>query len=413
MLSTKTLKPLAFTAAVAILVMTGSAHGAEKKRRRIMQNIDDPYLAFVPGQPLLFAAERGRAVLLLHYPDLEISRKLDAPPDRKLDVIKSSPGGTWIAGFFEESSFRQGGTLRVWNLATGESHLVLDDASRAFEFLDDNRLIVWQPKSGITQWGLGEGQGKQVGPVITSATNVQVNVATQGMYFSPDHRYLLVSGSCRGDDPKTDIAEYCLYDTSDGATVGWTAEDPQSMNNPNGGVFSRQFNELLVTTKVDVTGAGPADCKQAGQNRQLCSDPVYVSLIETYVVSEAEKEKARQAAEAPQESRPLKRVPLKDIINEMKERGKAADAEAEASRARRAAIAAASGRRVVWTIRSGDELGGRFINSCAVSADGRWVAIAAQGVTVSLFDTGNLESKSSFLNGAWQEPVMVKQFEMP
>ena len=101
MLSTKTLKPLAFTAVVAILVMAGSAQGAEKKRRRIMQNLDDPYLVFVPGQPLLLAAERGRAVLLLHCPDLEISRKLDVPTDRKLDVIKASPDGTWIAGFFE------------------------------------------------------------------------------------------------------------------------------------------------------------------------------------------------------------------------------------------------------------------------------------------------------------------------
>jgi len=416
MLSTKTLKPLAFFAVVAILAMAGSAQGTGKKRRRIMQNIDDPYLAFVPGQPLLLAAERGGAVLFLHCPDLEISRKLEAPPDLKLDVIKASPDGAWIAGFFEESIFRQGGTLRVWKLATGETHLVLADASRAFDFMDNNRLIVWQPKGGITQWAVGEGEGKRVGPVITSATNVQVNIATKGMYFSPDHRYLLISGGCYGDDPKTDFGRYCLYDTNDGSTVGWTEEDPTSMNNPNGEHFSRQFNELLVTTGVDATGGGAGNCAQVGQNRQLCSDPVQVNLVETTVVAEVPKETqpVPVAEEAPKEApAPQRRIPFMNIVSELQERGKAAAAEVEASRARRAAAAAASGRRVLWTIRSSDELGGRFINSCAVSADGRWVAVAAQGVTVSLFDTTHLEAKSNFLNGSWQEPVMIKQFEMP
>jgi hypothetical protein len=45
-----------------------------------------------------------------------------------------------------------------------------------------------------------------------------------------------------------------------------------------------------------------------------------------------------------------------------------------------------------------------------MSADGRWVAVASQGVTVSIFDTEHLESKD---NGEWQQPAMVKQIEMP
>jgi hypothetical protein len=438
MLSTKTVRPLALTTLIAILAMAGSAQGAEKKRKRYMQNVNDPYLAFVPGKPLLFAAERGRSVIYLGYPVLDVARKIEAPPDRRLDVIKASPDGTWIAGFFEQSSFRQGGSLRVWRLSTGETHLLLDDASRAFEFLDNNRLIVWQPKSGITQWELGEGEGKQTGPVITSATNVSVNVATNGMYLSPDHRYLLISGTCHGDDPKTDVGRYCLYDLHDGgSTVLWTEEDPQSMNNPNGGYFSRPVNELLVATNVDITGAGPPACTPVGQNRELCRDPGAVSLIENVVSTEVEKtaEPAPANAEAPKAEDPTeapKPVPepapkaapagkrpanVKELFHAYKEAGQAVaetfkDLGHVIAAAGAARTSAGKNRRVLWTIRAGEEIG-RFINSCVLSADGRWVAVASAGVTVSIFDTTQLQPKENALNGAWQEPMMVKQIEMP
>src|SRR4051794_14044453 len=164
--STKIIRPVALVAVIGILLATGTARAAEGRRRRIMQNVDDPYLAFVPGQPLIFAAERGRSVIFLRYPDLEVDRPLDVPSDRRLEVIKGSPDGTWIAGFFEESSFRVAGKLRVWNVATGQTTLVLDDASMAFNFLDENRLIAWQPKSGITQWELSATEAKQVGAVV-------------------------------------------------------------------------------------------------------------------------------------------------------------------------------------------------------------------------------------------------------
>lgn len=414
MLSTKTVKPLALTALIAILAMTGSAQGAERKRRRFMQNLNDPYLAFVPGQPLLYAAERGGSVLFLRYPELELDRKLEAPSDRELDVIKVSPDRTWIAGFFEVSSSRQGGTLCVWRLSTGKPHLLLDDASRAFEFLDSNRLIVWQPKGGITQWGLGEVEGKRVGPVITSATNVQVNVSTKGFYLSPDGRYLLTTGGCHGDDPRTDHGQHCLYDVNDGSTVGWTDEDPKSMNNPNGQYFSREFNELLVATNVDPSGGGGAPgCTPAGQNRELCSDPGAVSLIETIVSVEGEKttEPPPASAEAPKgPPTPKRPASLKGVFRTLKEVGQAVAESAKAARA--AQNSAGENRRILWTIRAGKEIG-RFINSCALSEDGRWIAVASMGVTVSLFDTEHLESKKNLLNGAWQEPVMVKQFQMP
>jgi WD40 repeat protein len=345
MFSTKSVRPLALIAVIGIVAIAASANGAEKKRRRLMQNINDPYLAFVPGQPLLLAAERGRSMLFLSCPELGVARTLDVPQDRKLESIKTSPDGTWIATFFEQSSFRTGGTLRVSKI-TGETQLLLDDASRAFDFLDDKRLIAWQPKSGITQWELGGPEARRIGAPITSVTDVFRDY----LYFSPDGRYLLIKGTCHGDDPKADLGQYCVFDLSDSATLAWT-DDPETHA---GGKFTRQFTELLVATNIDSTGGTAKEaCRKAGENRELCSDAAAVTLVDT-----------------------------------------------------------TSGRTALWTIRAGDEIG-RFINSAALSSDGRWVAVASMGVTVSLFDTGHLEPKKNFLNGAWQEPVMIKQIEMP
>jgi hypothetical protein len=385
--------------------------------------MDDPYLVFVPGQPLLFAAERGRSVLLLRCPELEVERTMETPPDRKLDVVKASPDGRSIGGFFHVSSFRSGGTLRVWR-TTGETQLVLDDASAAFEFFGNNQLIVWQPKSGITQWQLGEGEATRTGPAITTATNVQVNVGSNGFYLSPDGRYLLTNGVCHGDDPKTDDAVYCLYDLHDGATVGWSAEDPESMN---GTGFTRQFTELLLATNIDTSGPNQEACKKVAPNRELCVGPGAASLIESAQPPEnhaagpsssvasatVPKEVPPAPPPAPPAANPPARPSFKDVIRQLKELKNVPKAVAEKSETEQLSQAAAGKvRRVLWTIRAGEEFG-RFINSCAVSTDGRWAALATNGVTVLLFDTAKLQPKSSVLYGDWQEPTLVKQIEMP
>jgi len=419
MLSTKTIKPLAF-AVITIVAMAGSTQAAEHKRKRYIQKFDDPYLVFVPGKPLLFAGEHGRTPVFLRYPELDVDRKIDVPADRTLQIVKASPDGTWIGCFFEQSSFRSEGTLRVWKLDTLETHLLRDDAAAAFEFLDNNRLIIWQPKIGITQWALGEGEAKQFGPVITTATNVQVNVRSNGFYLAPDRRYLLTSGRCHGDDPRDDSADYCVYDLSDGSTVGWgddpeTAMTPTFQLDPKTGnrirTFSSPFSELLIGTNIDLTGGGPPACTPAGQNLELCRSAAAVSLIDTTVVAEAEKpaEPATASTEAPQPApTPRPAGGFKGILGSFKEAGQAVAAVVQAARATQRG--AAKNRRVIWTIQSGDEIGGRFINSCALSADGRWVAVATMGMTVSIFDTTQLQSKD---DGAWQEPLMVKQIDLP
>jgi hypothetical protein len=263
MRSTKTLKPVALIVAIGILAMTAMAQGAEKKRRRYIQGFNDPYLAFVPGQPLLFAAEHGRSVLFLSYPELEVHRKIEVAPDRKLESIKASPDGAWIALFFEVSSFRTGGTLRVLKLATGQTHLLLDDASRAFDFMDNNRLIAWQPKSGITQWDLGESEGKRVGSAVTSLGSVFRDY----MVLSSDRRYLLIQGSCRGAEPnsRTDWS-YCLYDLNDGSTVGWS--DAPAAGVREAGEFTHEFTELLIGTNVSLVDDPQSICKKVGQNQE-------------------------------------------------------------------------------------------------------------------------------------------------
>jgi hypothetical protein len=70
--------------------------------------------------------------------------------------------------------------------------------------------------------------------------------------------------------------------------------------------------------------------------------------------------------------------------------------------------------RVVWAIRNTTEpVRNRFLNSCALSADGRWLAVGVHGKDVFLFDTEHLESQGNFLFGSWQQPALVKTFEMP
>ena len=419
MLSKKTLEPLALLIAIGIVAMTAMAEGAEKKRRRFIQSFNDPYLAFVPGKPLLFAAEHGRSVVYLRYPELEVERKIEVAPDRKLESIKTSPDGTWVALFFEMSGFHTGGTLRVLKLATGETHLLLDDASRAFEFMDNNRVIAWQPKGGITQWELGEGEGKRVGPAVTSLGSVY----RDSMVLSSDSRYVLIQGSCRGSDPnsRADWA-YCLYDLNDGSTVGWSNARAAGYGAegdfyPQDGEFTPEFTELLIGTNVKLATEPESICHKVGQNRNLCNNAAAVTFFETAVTTEAEKTTTTPtppaSAEAPKE-RPLGKPGLnfKDIVQELKERQKAANADAEAARARRADANKNGKNRILWTIRAGAEIG-RFINSCALSADGRWVALASMGVNVSLFDTEQSEAKKNLLNGEWQEPIMVKQIELP
>jgi hypothetical protein len=418
-------------AVLGIVAMIEPAQGAEKTRRRILQNPNDPYLAFVPGQPLLFAAERGRSVVYLRYPELVVERKLETPADRRLDVIKASPDGTWIAGFFEQGNLRAGGELRVWKLTTGETRLRLDDASRAYEFMDDHRLVVWQPKGGITQWDLGEPEARRFGPVITGVDLVQNNVSCHGMYLSPDARYLLICGTCRGGESnsKTDWWDYCLYDLSDGATVGWS-EDPGAANIPawprdgeermGDPKFSRQFSELLIGTNIGSAAHEGYGCRKAGENLELCFNGGYVSLIEVTPPTGIEPPPPpppAAAAVAPAQTEapaPRRGNKFSDIVRNYKEQVKAAEAataaareEREADRARRAAHEPT--RRTLWTIPSGDLTGGRTINSCARSADGRWIAVAAGGTMVSLFDTEHLESNED----GKQAPTRVQQLELP
>jgi hypothetical protein len=160
-------------------------------------------------------------------------------------------------------------------------------------------------------------------------------------------------------------------------------------------------------------------------------------LIENVVSAEVEKptEPAPANVEAPKEEAPTeapKPIPepapkaatalkrptnVKELFHAYKEAGQAVaetfkDLGHVIAASGAARTSAGRNRQVLWTIRAGEEIG-RFINSCVLSADGRWVAVASAGVTVSIFDTTQLHSKENALNGTWQEPLMVKQIEMP
>ena len=334
------------------LLALPSADGAEPKRRKLMNSIDDPYVAFVPGHPWIFVAERGRSVTILKYPELETVRTLaESEKGRSLLFVEVSPDGEWLAGYFGNPGFmgtgitlQSEGTLRVWNTSTLETGLLLDDVSMAFEFdKSSQRMVVWQPKVGITQWTVGP-ESKRIGPTITSISNIQ----QKRMFLSTDDRYVLTDGACPAAG---DWWDYCLYSLEDGQLVGWI-DDPTK-----GDVNEKQlrdFRELMAATKMDLPDAETSPtCRRQGEKRFVCYDAGSVWLSER---------------------------------------------DGETS-------------RTVWMVR-GTEFG-RFYNSGAVSADGKWAAVGVDGKRVLLFDTEHLEDKKSFVVGPWQQPSLVKQFELP
>jgi hypothetical protein len=359
MLSKKQLKPLALIVALGILAMTGAAEGAEKKRRKMVLWLggNDPYLFFVVGQPFLVAAERGRSAVLLRYPEMEVVQKLDGPAKVPVETIKTSPDGKFLAVFFHAGSFHVEGSVRVWNTVTGESRLILDDASMAYELHPtEERLVVWQPKGGLTQWSLGEGGGKQVGPAITAVKSVD----RTNLSLSSDGRYALIKGSCQDDKLSW---QFCVCGLEDGSMVART-------NFTAGAAGDRiahavednlEFVEILEATKLpskikrslrlddtseersgfDV-GAYPA-CSEFGKGRRICYSFQFVS--------------------------------------------------------------GSSAGGVRWEIRPRDDLDARMMTSFAASADGRWAALGIDGVSVLLYDTDQL--------GPNGKPTLVKRFEMP
>lgn len=363
MLSTKRFKLLSLIVALAILAMAATAEEPAKKRRtKLFTGPDNPYLVFVPGQPMLVAVERGRAALLLRYPELEVVRKLEGVSEQKLDTIKSSPDGTWLVGFFDDRILKTGGTLRVWNTTTGESYLFLDDASRAFQFHPtESRLVVWQPKGGITQWTLGEGESKRVGPAITLH-----HVWGESMRISNDGRYLLIEGGCGGKE----YWEFCVYDLKDGSTVSGTRRENKMGTSGHWLAIPienyKEFSEILASTQLDQP-VEHSNCKRVGEHRALCRDRASVALVELDSVQ-------------PQSALSVRLFP----------------------------------GRYIWEFRAGTEpANARDLNSCALSADGRWLAVGANGKDVLLFDTEQLESTSNWLAGTWKQPTLVKRFEMP
>lgn len=347
---------------LGILALAGTAKGADRKVKGWMSP-DDPYVAFVKGQPLLVAATGGRTVLL-SLPDLKLVRTLEgAAEEQRLLLARSSPDGAWIAGFIArpglfgmKGHYRGEGTLQVWNTATGESRLVLKDASMAFDFnAAGDRLIMWQQQGGIGQWTLAD--GKQAGSAITSADRVD------DLRVSNDGLYLLVKGRCHAENANWD---FCLYRLEDGSATAWTraVKNDETWKTKWAGPKTipmedyEEFDE--VVDSVDAVDILP--CAHSRKGRLLCSDAGTVMLA----------------------------LPAK-------------------SKDQR--IAGFPVSRVIWTIRGGEDVG-RFINSCALDPDGRFVAVGADGENVLLFDSRHLESNGNLILGNWMQPAFVKRFAM-
>jgi hypothetical protein len=406
MLSTKRQVALSL---VILLTFFASATtvSAAKKRRKYMQTQDDPYLLFVPGQPLVVAAARGSSVLFLGYPELEVFKTLDAPADGRTGIrFRASHDGAWLAGYFSKVTLgvpRGTGVVYVWNTQTGETAMKREDASMSFEFLpNEDRLVIWQPKQGMTQWALGEGGAKQVGQAIASVTFVNaandgwllvdadvkepkavvdsaINVSGtgEGMRISTDGRYVLVRGTCRIGKETADI---CIHRLEDDSLVGsarvitndvyWSSQRPDERLKRGATLLPvegyAKFVELLQSTNLKdegpAVGTAYATCRVWGNEHLLCWNAVFVKL------------------------------------QEMPETEKTTMDGFPASRS-------------LWEVHAGDEVG-RFVNSCALSADGRWAAIGVDGYNVLLFDTQTLERMKNFL-GSWKQPALVKRFELP
>jgi hypothetical protein len=406
MLSAKRQVALSLVVLLTLLASATTVSAAQKKRK-LMQTKDDPYLLFVPGQPLLAAAARGSSVLLLRYPELEVFKTLDTPNDGRTGIrFRASHDGAWLAGYFSKVTLgvpRGAGVVYVWKTETGETALKLEDASMAFEFLpSEHRLVVWQPKLGMTQWALGDGGARQVGQAMASVSSVDssndgwllvdadvkdpkavvdsaINVsgAGEGMRISADGRHVLVRGACRIGKKSVEI---CIHRLEDSSLVGsarvitndvfWSSKRPDESLKRGAALLPiegyAKFVELLESTKLKdegpAVGTAYATCQVWGDEHLLCQNAGFVKLQEI-----------PDSAETTMDGFPASRS--------------------------------------LWEVHTGDEVG-RFINSCAVSADGRWAAVGVDGFTVLLFNTQSLDAMKSFL-GSWKQPELVKRFEMP
>jgi hypothetical protein len=354
----KQLKALALIAILGIAAMTAAGQATEKRHKRILWlGGDDPYLFFVAGQPFLVAAERGRSAVLLRYPEMEVVRKLDGPANVPVETIKTSSNGKYLAVFFHAGSFHVEGSVRVWNVATGESRLILDDASMAYEFHPtEDRIVVWQPKGGLTQWSLGEGGGKQFGPSITAVKSVD----RTNLSLSSDGRYALVKGSCQDDKLGWQFCVCALEDGSIVARTNFTARAAMERyaHEVEGNL---EFVEILEATKL------PSKIKSS------------LRLDDT------------------SEERSGFHV---DAYSHCSELGKSRRICYSSS-----SVSGSSASGVRWEIRPRDDLDARMMTSFAASADGRWAALGIDGVSVLLYDTDQLDGSG--------KPTLIKRFEMP
>jgi len=198
------------------------------------------------------------------------------------------------------------------------------------------------------------------------------------IHISSDGRYLLVEGACPGDKSYWDL---CAYSLEDGSTVGWSDRtvivegsliDRMMSRAHITEVMTREFHDILAATKLLTPPSDDtayATCNERGKDLLFCYNGAFVKLLEPASLT----------------------LPRKTTFDGFPE------------------------GRVLWMVRAADA-GARIINSCALSADNRWLAFGADGKDVLLFDTEQIESKSGWVNsllGSTQQPALVKRFEMP
>lgn len=386
--------PLVVLLLLALAVPAAGKGKKDKKNKKRFRSADDLVVAFMRDEPLISVVHWREGRQYLTYPSLGPGEHRPSERERRFRSIVEgneasvrahlvSPSRKWLAVSYKK------GPVTVTDLDTGATVLsIAENVSPVFDFHPvKDLLVLFQPKVGITQWDLE--RGVRVEPTILGAT-----IGVTYLEVAPNGNFARTAGMCRAGDWTFD---YCIFDLRDGSTVAWADElvdDLSQLRVTDEDVArAEDFQDLLEATgfvsdrqRKAARQEQPPGCRRLEEGRLFCCSAASVALTD---------ENAAPAAEAPAASSKKGAMGLLGLTGVAQARPREFPGQ------------------YLWQIAANRDRKRLFINSCDLSADGKWVALGVDSSEVLLFSTATLEEASLAMMGSWQQPVLVDSYEFP